>query len=216
MTGISPNVACHHLDVDPTVKLVRQRPRRMTPDKRLKVSEEQISWKIYTDGSWNQSASGIGCVLICPDGLQIEKCVRPRFKAANNGAEYEATIFGMKTTIDLGATDIAIFIDSKLINLEKSRNDMRHVDALAYLSAAIDCKEPRMIQGEYQELSNIEFTTLNHIKVYVAECLALQVLYYAQASYAVWARKRMREEVEINRGDIDSEMPSPFCFQTKI
>ncbi|KAF9591311.1 hypothetical protein IFM89_003623 [Coptis chinensis] len=92
---------------------------------------------------------------------------------------------------------------------QKSRHDVRHVDALAYLSAATNCKEARTIQVEYQEQPSIDFTTLNHRKIYVDECLALQVLYSAQASYAVRSNKRIRGEVEITGDDIDSEMISP-------
>lgn len=40
MLGVDHNLAFHKLDVDPSAKPVRQRPRRMAPDRWQKVNEE--------------------------------------------------------------------------------------------------------------------------------------------------------------------------------
>jgi len=40
MPGIDPDVACHHLDVYPTVKPVVQRNRKMGEERRKAVDEE--------------------------------------------------------------------------------------------------------------------------------------------------------------------------------
>ena len=47
-------------------------------------------WKVYVDGAANQRGSGLGLVLITPEGATIEKSLRPGFSATNNEAEYEA------------------------------------------------------------------------------------------------------------------------------
>lgn len=40
ISGIDPSVACHKLEVNPKAKLVRQKPRRLDPDRRDRVNEE--------------------------------------------------------------------------------------------------------------------------------------------------------------------------------
>ena len=40
MPGIDPSVACHRLDIKEGSRPIRQRPRRMAPDRKLKVNEE--------------------------------------------------------------------------------------------------------------------------------------------------------------------------------
>ena len=47
------------------------------------------------DGAANQRGSGIGLVLISPEGIAIEKSLRFGFSATNNEAEYEALLQGM-------------------------------------------------------------------------------------------------------------------------
>ena len=46
-------------------------------------------WKVYVDGAANQRGSGVGLVLITPEGAIIEKSLRLGFSATNNKAEYE-------------------------------------------------------------------------------------------------------------------------------
>jgi len=40
LPGIDPSIACHHLDVNPTVKPVVQRKRKMGEERRKAVDEE--------------------------------------------------------------------------------------------------------------------------------------------------------------------------------
>ena len=47
-------------------------------------------WKVYVDGVANQRGSGVGLVLITPEGATIKKSLRLGFSATNNEAEYEA------------------------------------------------------------------------------------------------------------------------------
>ena len=55
------------------------------------ISAWEISrWKVYVDGAANQRGSGIGLVLISPEGVTIEKSLRLGSSATNNEAEYEA------------------------------------------------------------------------------------------------------------------------------
>ncbi|XP_026399417.1 uncharacterized protein LOC113295283 [Papaver somniferum] len=72
-------------------------------------------WKIYTDGSENTDGAGVGCVLVSPEGLQIEKAIRLGFTASNNQAEYEAAISGLKTALHLGARKVVLTTNSRLV-----------------------------------------------------------------------------------------------------
>ena len=51
-----------------------------------------LHWKVYMDGAANQRGSGVGIVLISPDGAAIEKSLRLGFSATNNEAEYKALL----------------------------------------------------------------------------------------------------------------------------
>ena len=70
----------------------------LNPDKKLigTVSQQQPTcWKAHVDGAANQRGSGVGLVLISPEGITIEKSLRLGFSATNNEAEYEALLEGM-------------------------------------------------------------------------------------------------------------------------
>ena len=54
-----------------------------------------LSWKVYVDGATNQKGSGIGLVVVSPEGVIIEKFLRLGFSTTNNEAEYEALLARM-------------------------------------------------------------------------------------------------------------------------
>ena len=54
-----------------------------------------LSWKVYVDGAANQRGSGIGLVVVSPEGVIIEKSLRLGFSAMNNEAEYKALLTRM-------------------------------------------------------------------------------------------------------------------------
>jgi len=64
------------------------------------------------DGAANQRGSGIGLVLISPEGITIEKSLRLGSSATNNEAEYEALLQGMTMVQKLSGKT---FSDSKLV-----------------------------------------------------------------------------------------------------
>ncbi|XP_026431941.1 uncharacterized protein LOC113329190 [Papaver somniferum] len=113
-------------------------------------------WKIYTDGSANTDGAGVGCVLVFPEGLQIEKGIRLGFTASNNQAEYEAAISGLKDALHLGARKVVLTTDSRIE--QKPRLENRHADALAYLSAAVESNTTQFIVVDFQEFPSIRNT----------------------------------------------------------
>ena len=78
-------------------------------------TRETLRWRVYVDGAANQRGSGIGLVLISPEGIAIEKSLRLGFSATNNEAEYEALLQGMTMVQKLGGRVMEAFSDSKLV-----------------------------------------------------------------------------------------------------
>ena len=56
----------------------------------MAFAPKPLCWKVYVDGAVNQRGSGMGLVLITPEGATIEKSLRLGFSATNNKAEYDA------------------------------------------------------------------------------------------------------------------------------
>lgn len=52
--------------------------------------EELESWMIFVDGLSNNEGSGVGVVLIAPQGEEIKLIVRLQFRTSNNEAECKA------------------------------------------------------------------------------------------------------------------------------
>ena len=77
--------------------------------------QEPICWKTYVDGATNQRGSGMGLILISPEGITIEKSLRLGFSATNNEAKYEALLEGMSTVEKLDGKSINMSSDSRLI-----------------------------------------------------------------------------------------------------
>ncbi|XP_075633952.1 uncharacterized protein LOC142606499 [Castanea sativa] len=72
-------------------------------------------WKIFVDGAANQKGSGIGLVLISPEGIIFEKSLRLAFSTTNNEAEYEVVLVGMSMVYSMGGKGVHMFSDSQLV-----------------------------------------------------------------------------------------------------
>jgi ribonuclease HI len=72
-------------------------------------------WKVCVDGSATKRRSGAGVVLIAPEGQEIKYAIRMGFKATNNEAEYEAVIAGLTIAHELGAKNVEVHTDSRVI-----------------------------------------------------------------------------------------------------
>ena len=77
--------------------------------------QEPTYWKAYVDDAANQRGSGVGLVLISPEGITIEKSLRLGFSSTNNEVEYEALLEGMSMVEKLGGKSINMFLDSRFI-----------------------------------------------------------------------------------------------------
>ncbi|PKI41994.1 hypothetical protein CRG98_037612 [Punica granatum] len=88
------------------------------PDERiLQVNDEEESpgWKMYFDGAVNSTGSGIGAVLISPEGRHFPAAAKIDFSCTNNVAQYKACILGLQVAIDLKVNEQEVFGDSMLI-----------------------------------------------------------------------------------------------------
>jgi ribonuclease HI len=72
-------------------------------------------WKIGVDGSATKKRSGAGIVLITPEGQEMKHAVRMDFKTTNNEAEYEAVVAGLTIAHELGARNVEIHTDSRVV-----------------------------------------------------------------------------------------------------
>ena len=72
-------------------------------------------WRLFVDGSSNEHNSGVGLILITPEGHRIHCTLRFDFSASNNEAEYEALLVGLRLTRDVKVVTVDIYSDSKLV-----------------------------------------------------------------------------------------------------
>jgi ribonuclease HI len=67
------------------------------------------------DGSATRKRSGAGVVLTTPEEEEIKYAIKMGFKATNNEAEYEAVVAGLTIAHDLGARNVEVRTDSRVI-----------------------------------------------------------------------------------------------------
>ena len=76
---------------------------------------ENRSWKVFVDGASSAMGAGAGIVIITPEGVRLEHSFRLGFKASNNEAEYEAFLTRLRTILCMGARDVDIYSNSRLV-----------------------------------------------------------------------------------------------------
>nr|XP_023928468.1 uncharacterized protein LOC112039793 [Quercus suber] len=84
------------------------------PDESNHASEDEI-WIIQTDGSSAQKRGGVGVVITTPKGEVLRYGVQLKFPATNNEAEYEGILTGLRLGKELGARNLLVQNDSKLV-----------------------------------------------------------------------------------------------------
>ena len=67
------------------------------------------------DGASNDIGSGVGMMLISPEGHKILCAICFGFKESNNEAKYEALITGLHLSWELQVRNMKIFSDSQLV-----------------------------------------------------------------------------------------------------
>ena len=84
--------------------------RVLPPDRGLRVI-------VATDGAsrGNPGPAGIGVQITDEDGAVVAEIARGLGVATNNQAEYTAVLEGLKRALELGATDVTVRSDSRLL-----------------------------------------------------------------------------------------------------
>ena len=79
------------------------------------LTNEAERWTIQTDGSSVQKRGGVGVVITIPDGEVLKYKVQLKFSATNNETEYEGILTGLRLGKALGAKNLLVQNDSKLV-----------------------------------------------------------------------------------------------------
>ncbi|XP_042416022.1 uncharacterized protein LOC122005152 [Zingiber officinale] len=101
------------------------------------ISPEE-TWKIYVDGSANHHRSGVGVLVISPQGDILQVAVRLNFRATNNEAEYEALLAGLQAARHVGAVRVIIYSDSQLVTQQVTGNFIINGDKLQMYQEAYE------------------------------------------------------------------------------
>ena len=113
---------------------------------RFTVLPLYMKLKIYTDG-WsrgNPGIAGIGVYITDTRGTEIEKRYKSLGTKTNNEAEYLGAFYGIKRGIELGAKEIELYMDSKLVisqlsgewKIKKDELKIIHNDILSQVTKA--------------------------------------------------------------------------------
>ena len=83
------------------------------------------------------------------EGIKLERSLRLGFRASNNEAEYEALLAGLRVVKILGATEVEIYSDSRLV--------------VSQVEGSLKVKDPRMV--EFLRLVNFLRKSFDRVKV---------------------------------------------------
>nr|XP_023896291.1 uncharacterized protein LOC112008185 [Quercus suber] len=83
-------------------------------DESNQTNEDDV-WTIQTDGSSARKRGGVGVVIVTPNGEILKYGVQLEFPATNNKAEYEGILTGLRLGKELGARNVLVRNDSKLV-----------------------------------------------------------------------------------------------------
>ena len=92
---------------------------------------EALLWKVFVDSASSALGSGARIVIITPERIKLEHSFRLGFRASNNKAEYEALLVGLIAVSDLGAREVEVYSDSRLV--------------VNQVQGSFEAKDPRMI-----------------------------------------------------------------------
>ena len=67
------------------------------------------SWKVFVNSASSATGAGAGILIITPEGIRLG------FRASNNKAEYEALLVGLRAALDMGAREVKVYSDSRLV-----------------------------------------------------------------------------------------------------
>ena len=84
-------------------------------DREMVCHVENCPQKVFVDGASSALGAGAKIVIITLEGIRLEHSFRLRFRPFNNEAEYEALLAGLRVVLGMGAQDVEIYSDSRLV-----------------------------------------------------------------------------------------------------
>ncbi|GKV18274.1 hypothetical protein SLEP1_g28679 [Rubroshorea leprosula] len=72
-------------------------------------------WTLYVEGASSSKGSGVGAILIGPEGYRSEHALKFKFDATNNIAEYEALLLGLQLALELKISAIQVYSNSQSV-----------------------------------------------------------------------------------------------------
>nr|KYP75499.1 Pro-Pol polyprotein [Cajanus cajan] len=72
-------------------------------------------WRLYFDGSKHELGTGIGLLIISPEGFPTKLSFKTYKGYSNNETEYQALITGLEILKELGARNVSVRGDSQLV-----------------------------------------------------------------------------------------------------
>nr|GEW97273.1 reverse transcriptase domain-containing protein [Tanacetum cinerariifolium] len=99
-------------------KLIAELPTLTAPKKEeelvvyLSATKEA---KLHTDRASREHGSGVGLILIDPEGAEYSYALQLNFTNSNNDAEYEALLAGLRIATKMKVEHMHVFVDSKLV-----------------------------------------------------------------------------------------------------
>ena len=103
------------------------------------------------DSASNAKGSGVGIVMVSPKGLRMEKSLRLGFRASNNKAKYEALVAGLQVVQKLGAEEVEVYLDSRLVVSQiEGRFEVKDYHMLQYL------KLFQSLRSSFQKISVVK------------------------------------------------------------
>ena len=94
--------------------------------------EEVVPWNVFVDSASNALGVGVGIMVVTPEGIKLEYSFRLGFKTSNNEAEYGALLVGLRVVSDLGAREVEVYSDSRLV--------------VNQAQGSFEAKDPRMVE----------------------------------------------------------------------
>ena len=76
---------------------------------------ESRPWRVFVDGALSAMGVGAEIVIITPEEIRLEHSFRLGFRASNNEAEYEALLARLRTIPGMGARDMEIHSNLRLV-----------------------------------------------------------------------------------------------------
>nr|GEV10469.1 reverse transcriptase domain-containing protein [Tanacetum cinerariifolium] len=100
-----------HIPKDFSVEIPSERDERIAASK-IEATRESSKidnmWKLYTDRALSSDGSGVGPILISPEGKEYTYALWLEFETKNNEAEYEV----LRIAQEMEIKSLAIFVDS--------------------------------------------------------------------------------------------------------